>query len=77
VDDVTKQLLLTQILLAKQQLSALESFITTLTAPRVPRPVTSRRDGSTVSDKIDEEIGAMFDTLRPGSLPEDDEEGEE
>jgi len=77
MDDVTKQLLLTQISLAKQQLTAIESFIIAITAPVVARPVASRKDTHTVSDKIDEEIGAMFESIKPRMLREDDEEGEE
>ena len=72
MDDVTKQLLLTQISLAKQQLTALETFITAITAPVVARPVTPQKDMRTVSDKIDEEIGAMFAAIKPHVLTDDD-----
>lgn len=74
MDDVTKQLLLTQITLAKQQLTAIETFIVAITAPLVARPVASRKDPRSVSDKIDEEIGAMFESIKPRAMNEDDEE---
>lgn len=72
MDEITKTILLTQIGLAQGQLAAIQSMILAVTAPAIDRPMRASKESHTISDKIDEEIGAMFESIKPHPLDEGD-----
>lgn len=72
MDEITKTFLLTQLSLAQAQLTAIQSMILAATAPAIDRPLRSSKESHTISDKIDEEIGAMFESIKPQPLEEGD-----
>jgi hypothetical protein len=65
MNELAKKLILTQLELFAHQIKALQSMIIHLDAPSIQMPVASPSDPHVLSEKVDEEIGRMFDDLKP------------
>jgi hypothetical protein len=72
MDDFTKNVLVMQISLLKQQIAAIESVILAATAPKFEKPITSGADSRVFSDQMDKEIGELFEQLKPTIEGDDD-----
>lgn len=72
MDDFTKNVLVMQISLLKQQIAAIESVIITASAPKFEKPITSGTDSRVFSDQMDKEIGELFEQLKPNVTDEVD-----
>ena len=75
MDDFTKNVLVMQIALLKQQIQAIESVILTASAPVIEKPVTRGNDSRVLSDAVDKEIGELFEQLKPATTDSLDEPG--
>lgn len=65
MDDFTKNVILMQISLMKQQLAALESVVLAASAPKYEKPPASQGDARVLSERMDKEIGDLFEQLKP------------
>ena len=65
MDEFTKNVLVMQISLLKQQIAAIESVVLTASAPAYEKPATSKADSRVLSERMDKEIGELFEQLKP------------
>jgi len=54
-----------QISLIKQQIAAVESVVLASSAPKYEKPPASPGDSRVLSERMDKEIGDLFEQLKP------------